>query len=72
MNQNVFPNEEEKQMLTAADVMTKNDIITVTKETTVRALAELFTKSQGEQLSRRERKQRADRYCHRDGSDRTG
>lgn len=32
-------------MLTAADVMTKNDIITVTKETTVRNLAELFTKN---------------------------
>lgn len=32
-------------MLTAADVMTKNDLITVTKETTVRNLAELFTKN---------------------------
>ncbi|ACM21284.1 CBS domain pair-containing protein [Geotalea daltonii FRC-32] len=31
-------------MLTAADVMTKDNIITVTRETTVRTLAELFTK----------------------------
>lgn len=30
-------------MLTAADVMTKDNLITVTKETTVRTLAELFT-----------------------------
>lgn len=32
-------------MLTAADVMTRDNIITVTRETTVRALAELFTKN---------------------------
>lgn len=32
-------------MLTAADVMTKDNIITVTRETTVRNLAELFTKN---------------------------